>query len=144
MLALGPSRDWKVPVLRTEAAKGEGIDELVDALDAHRLHIAEAGTLAERRARNLRAEVLGIAAARMRRELETKASADPEWSALLERVVSREIDPANRVILRVGDIANDSAEFFAVGTITQFHLRGRNTDIEVLRGEFQWCQQKAG
>jgi LAO/AO transport system kinase len=94
VLALGPSRDWKVPVIRTEASKGEGIDELVDALDAHRRHIFEAGTLAERRARNLRAEVLGIAAARMRRELESKAEADPEWSALLERVVNREIDPA--------------------------------------------------
>jgi LAO/AO transport system kinase len=94
VLALGPTRDWKVPVVRTEASKGEGIDDLVDALDAHRRHIAEAGTLAERRARNLRAEVLGIAAARMRRELEAKASADPEWQALLDRVVSREIDPA--------------------------------------------------
>jgi LAO/AO transport system kinase len=94
VLALGPGRDWKVPVVRTEASKGEGIDELVDALEAHHRHIAEAGTLVERRARNLRAEVLGIASARMRRELESKAEADPEWSALLERVVNREIDPA--------------------------------------------------
>ena len=94
VLSLGPSRDWKVPVVPTEATKGEGIDELVDALDAHRRHIAEAGTLAQRRARNLRAEVLGIAAARMRRELEAKAEADPDWAALLERVVNREIDPA--------------------------------------------------
>ena len=94
VLALGPSRDWKVPVVRTEASKGEGIDDLVDALDAHRRHIAEAGTLAERRARNLRAEVLGIAMWRLRRDLESKAEADPEWSALLDRVVNREIDPA--------------------------------------------------
>ncbi len=94
VLALGPSRDWKVPVVRTEASKGEGIDDLIDALDAHRQHIAEAGTLAERRARNLRAEVLGIAMWRLRRDLETKAEADPEWSGLLERVVNREIDPA--------------------------------------------------
>jgi LAO/AO transport system kinase len=94
VLALGPSRDWKVPVVRTEASKGEGIDDLVTALDAHGKHIAEAGTLAQRRARNLRAEVLGIAAARMRRDLEAKAEADPEWAALLERVVNREIDPA--------------------------------------------------
>ena len=70
MLALGPDRDWKVPVMRTEATKGEGIDELLRTIDAHGEHIAAAGTLAERRARNLRAEVLGIAAARMRRELE--------------------------------------------------------------------------
>ena len=77
MLALGPDRDWKVPVIRTEAAKGEGIDELLAAIDAHGERIAAAGTLAERRARNLRAEVLGIAAARMRRELEAQGGCRP-------------------------------------------------------------------
>ena len=94
VLALGPDRDWKVPVVRTEALKGEGIAELLQTIDAHGKAIAAAGTLAERRARNLRAEVLGIAAARMRRELEQRASEDPAWNELLDRVVSREIDPA--------------------------------------------------
>ena len=94
VLALGPDRDWRVPVIRTEAAKGEGIAELLEAIDAHGKAIAEAGTLAERRARNLRAEVLGIAAARMKRELEQRAAEDPEWAGLLDRVVRREIDPA--------------------------------------------------
>ena len=95
VLALGPSRSWKVPVIRTEATKGEGIPELIETIDAHRDHIAAEGTLAERRARNLRAEVLGIAAARMRRELEQRIEEDSEWAALLERVVSRELDPAS-------------------------------------------------
>ena len=94
VLALGPDRDWKVPVVRTEALKGEGIAELLQTIDAHGKAIAAAGTLAERRARNLRAEVLGIAAARMRRELEQRASEDPAWNELLDRVVRREIDPA--------------------------------------------------
>ena len=94
VLSLGPDRDWKVPVVRTEATKGEGIAELVRTIDAHGKQIAAAGKLAERRARNLRAEVLGIAAWRLRRELETRAESDPDWSELLERVVRREIDPA--------------------------------------------------
>ena len=94
VLALGPSRSWRVPVVRTEAVKGEGITELVETIDAHREHIIEEGTLNDRRARNLRAEVLGIAAARMRREFEQRATSDPEWAGLLERVVRREIDPA--------------------------------------------------
>ena len=75
VLALGPDRDWKVPVCRTEALKGaRGIAELLQTIDAHGTAIAAAGTLAERRARNLRAEVLGIAAARLRRELEQRAA----------------------------------------------------------------------
>jgi LAO/AO transport system kinase len=106
VLALGPDRSWKVPVVRTEATKGEGIRELVETIDRHRAHIEREGTLAERRARNLRAEVLGIAAARLRRELESRAQADPELAGLLERVVSREIDPATaarELLERSGD-----------------------------------------
>ncbi len=61
---------WKVPILRTEAARGEGVEELATRIDEHRAFIEAAGTLAERRARNLRSEVLGIATSRMRRRLE--------------------------------------------------------------------------
>jgi LAO/AO transport system kinase len=81
-------------VVRTEAANGAGVPELVETIGEHRAHIEEEGTLNERRARNLRAEVLGIAAARMRRELEGRAERDPEWAALLDSVVSRQTDPA--------------------------------------------------
>jgi LAO/AO transport system kinase len=94
VLSLGPERSWRVPVVRTEAANGTGVADLVETIAKHRAHIEEEGTLNERRARNLRAEVLGIAAARMRRELEERAEQDPEWSELLESVVRRETDPA--------------------------------------------------
>ena len=77
VLALGPERPWKVPVVRTEAVKGEGIVELVETIDAHRRQITETGTLAERRARNLRAEVLGIAASRLRRGSRLAPTATP-------------------------------------------------------------------
>jgi LAO/AO transport system kinase len=97
---------WQVPILRTEAARGEGVDELAEAIDRHRAHIEAAGTLKERRARNLRNEVLGIAASRMRRRLEATAASDPETAALLERVVRRELDPASaasELLERQGD-----------------------------------------
>ena len=92
-LGLGPQGDWKVPVVRTEAVKDEGIGELLKQIDAHREHITETGSLAERRARNLRAEVLGIAAARLRRQLEERATSDPDWEDLLASVTRRETDP---------------------------------------------------
>jgi LAO/AO transport system kinase len=85
---------WKVPILRTEAARGEGVDELAAKIDEHRQFIEGAGTLAERRARNLRSEVLGIATSRMRRRLEQTVSEDPATADLLDRVVRRELDPA--------------------------------------------------
>jgi LAO/AO transport system kinase len=94
VLSLGPQGDWKVPVVRTEASRGEGITDLLEQIDAHRGQIEKTGSLAKRRARNLRAEVLGIAAARLRRQLEDRAATDPEWEELLESVVRRETDPA--------------------------------------------------
>jgi LAO/AO transport system kinase len=95
VLSLAESeQSWKVPILRTEAAKGEGIEELVEKIDQHRAHITEEGTLERRRARNLRNEVLGIAASRMRRRLDESVADDAEVAALLERVVKRELDPA--------------------------------------------------
>jgi LAO/AO transport system kinase len=85
---------WKVPILRTEAARGEGVEELAVQIKAHREFIEQKGTLAERRARNLRSEVLGIATSRMRRRLEQAVSEDPATAELLARVVRRELDPA--------------------------------------------------
>jgi LAO/AO transport system kinase len=93
-LSLGPQGSWRVPIVRTEASKGEGVAELAERIDEHRRHIEQEGTLDERRARNLRNEVLGLAAARLRRELDQRAEGDPEVAELLGRVVRREIDPA--------------------------------------------------
>jgi LAO/AO transport system kinase len=86
---------WRVPILKTEAARGEGIEELVRAMDEHRAHIIAAGELTERRARNLRSEVLAIATARLRRRLEEDLLEDSEFQRLLEQVVQRRLDPAS-------------------------------------------------
>jgi LAO/AO transport system kinase len=95
VLSLGPSVTWRVPIVRTEATRGEGVAELAEKIAEHRAHIEAEGTLEERRARNLRNEVLELAAARMRRRLEATIGEDPEVAALLEQVVRRELDPAS-------------------------------------------------
>ena len=95
VLSLGPAVSWRVPILRTEAAKAEGISELAEKIVEHRAHIEAEGTLAERRARNLRNEVLELAAARLRRRLEATIGEDPEVAGLLAKVVARELDPAS-------------------------------------------------
>jgi LAO/AO transport system kinase len=95
VLALGPPGDWEVPIIRTEAVRGEGVAELADKLTEHRAHIEEQGTLSARRRRNLMNEVLAIATFRMRRELEESLREDQEVQDLLDRVVSRELDPAS-------------------------------------------------
>jgi LAO/AO transport system kinase len=86
---------WRVPIVKTEATRGKGVDELVARLDEHRAHIVAAGQLDQRRARNLRSEVLAIATARMRKRLEDELSEDPEFKRLLDEVVARRLDPAS-------------------------------------------------
>jgi LAO/AO transport system kinase len=95
VLSLGPATSWRVPIVRTEAAKGEGVAELAEKIAEHREHIEAEGTLGERRARNLRNEVLELAASRMRRRLEAAVADDSSIRELLDRVVKRELDPAS-------------------------------------------------
>jgi LAO/AO transport system kinase len=95
VLALAPHDGWQVPVIRTRATSGDGVEELLGALAEHRSQIEAQGSLAERRRRHLRAEVLALATQRLRRELEAAVAEDPEFQRLLDRVAAREIDPAS-------------------------------------------------
>ncbi len=89
------AKRWRVPIVKTEANRGVGLDELVARLAEHREQILAAGQLEERRRRNLHNEVLAIATARMRRRLEEELSEDEEFKRLLEQVVERRLDPAS-------------------------------------------------
>jgi LAO/AO transport system kinase len=95
VLSLAPQRGWRVPIVKTEATRAIGIEELVAKLDEHHEHIAAEGTLHERRRRNLRNEVVALATFRLRAELEQRLAADPEYERLLEEVVQRRLDPAS-------------------------------------------------
>jgi LAO/AO transport system kinase len=95
VLSLAPQRGWRVPIVKTEAVRGEGVEALVEQLEAHRSFIVEEGTLSERRRRNLRNEVLGLCTFRLRRRLEERLAEDDEFTALLDEVVARRLDPAS-------------------------------------------------
>ena len=47
MLHLGAARDWDPPVLTTSAIDHEGVEELWEAVESHRTHLAATGALAE-------------------------------------------------------------------------------------------------
>ncbi len=95
VLSLGPQEGWRVPIVRTEASKGAGVEEVVQRLHDHRAHIEAEGTLEERRRRNLMNEVMALAALRLRRRLEESVGRDPDVQALLDEVVGRRLDPAS-------------------------------------------------
>jgi LAO/AO transport system kinase len=71
MLALGERVEgaWQPPVLKTVAARGEGIAELVDALDAHHAWLAAHGGLHRRRAARAAGEIEAIALDELRERI---------------------------------------------------------------------------
>jgi len=97
ILALDAEPEWRPPIVLTEAVRGEGVDELWGEIDAHRAHLEETGTLAERRARNLAGEVFAVASARAKTRLEEAVAGDDELRRLLGEVQRRELDPLTAV-----------------------------------------------
>jgi LAO/AO transport system kinase len=106
VLSLAPQRGWRVPIVKTEAARGEGVEELVEQLDAHHDYIESEGTLSERRRRNLRNEVLGICTFRLRHRLEEALHEDERFAELLDEVVARRLDPASAATRILDDMTD--------------------------------------
>jgi LAO/AO transport system kinase len=69
MISLGPSGQpgaWKPPVLKVIATRGEGLADLVAAIDGHRQWLDSSGMGATRRRSRARSEIQGIALAALR------------------------------------------------------------------------------
>ncbi|KOV62132.1 transporter [Streptomyces sp. NRRL WC-3618] len=95
MLGLGQSRsagDWRPPIVKTVASRGEGVDELVEALEKHRAWMEERGVLAERRRARASHEVETIAVTALRERI-GDLHGDRRLDALAERIVAGELDP---------------------------------------------------
>jgi LAO/AO transport system kinase len=97
VLSLDRDRAWKVPILLTEAHRGENVPKLWDHVQAHRAFLEREGLLEERRRRNLAGEVFAVASARAKTHLERAVAEDPELRRLLDQVQRRELDPLTAV-----------------------------------------------
>jgi LAO/AO transport system kinase len=92
MLELGHPEGWWPPIVTTVASTGEGIDDLGAAIDDHRAHLADTGTLAVRRQQRLVAELASAIDAELRREVRQVAG-DEAWEAARVGVIERRVDP---------------------------------------------------
>ena len=97
ILSLDREREWRPPIVLTEATRGENVPELWQKIVEHRAHLEEAGRLEERRRKNLAGEVFAVASARAKAHLETAVADDPELRRLLDDVQSRQLDPLTAV-----------------------------------------------
>jgi GTPase len=92
ILALDREREWKVPIVETEAIRGEGVAELWKAIGDHRAFLTDEGLDARRR-RNLEHELVSVAVAQVRQRLQGALEHDPELRRLLDAVHDRRLDP---------------------------------------------------
>ncbi len=96
MLSLGGKHSeahaWRPPILSTVASRGEGIEEVVDALDKHRRWLDDSGERSRRQQERAAAEIEAIAVAALRERM-GDVHGFVALGALAQRVVSAEIDP---------------------------------------------------
>ena len=96
MLSLGGKHSeagaWRPPIVKTVAARGEGVEELVAAIDKHRDWMARSGELRRRRQARASSEVEAIAVETVRRrfsEIHGAAALDE----LAAQVAAGRLDP---------------------------------------------------
>jgi LAO/AO transport system kinase len=97
MLATGGrarDRQWDVPVVLTEATTGRGTTELADAISNRQQYLVEHPDIARNQARErLRARVVELSSAALRRQLSALARAAGAVADKVELAIDRESDP---------------------------------------------------
>jgi LAO/AO transport system kinase len=88
----GPHGGWKPPIVKTVAARGEGIDTLVEKLDEHWAWLESSGELARRRTARAAGEIEAIALTALRERL-GDLHAGTALDTLAAEVVAGKTDP---------------------------------------------------
>ncbi|MBL6932398.1 MAG: methylmalonyl Co-A mutase-associated GTPase MeaB [Rhodospirillales bacterium] len=95
MLSLGRhtmrSREWKPVVIPTSSERGEGIEDLVAAIDAHLEHLNKSGEMEMRKRRIAEMRILKSAEDVVRERL--RKQRDGKLAVLLDKAMNRTIDP---------------------------------------------------
>lgn len=91
MLALGEATAWQPPIVRTVGTTGDGVDELFEAVLAHRAHLEADGLEGSRRSRR-RSELTTALTDEMRRTAEVLMASD-EVATDVAAVEAGRLDP---------------------------------------------------
>ncbi len=84
---------WEHPVVLTVAAKGDGVPELIDALDRHHEYLGRSGTLEERRRRRMLERTREVVDRATRRWMWGESGAEQLISDRLAQVVDGRLSP---------------------------------------------------
>jgi LAO/AO transport system kinase len=101
------STEWTPPVLRVVAVKGDGLPDLLGALERHADYLERSGALAQRRRKRLRERVVEVVEQKVRGRLWRHAPTN-EWLdeqlPELERGATNPFAVADALLARSGDI----------------------------------------
>ncbi len=104
-LTLNKDEGWQIPILKTVAAKDEGVAELADGIEAHRAYLEQSGRMEAARRHRARRQLLSLAQARLLDRVLAAADANGTIDKLVEAITRREVDPhtaAERLIKAAG------------------------------------------
>lgn len=105
MLELNPEHvGWRPPINRTIASKGEGIEAVVDSIEAHKAYLIDTGKLAEIRKARIKNEVTAMLNDRVNRYIDKEVVSTDEFDALVVQMQNREIEPYSVVDDIVGKV----------------------------------------
>ena len=93
LLAIADLGAWEPPILKAVATKGEGVGELIDAIDDHQRHIRDSEHSAGERRELARSQVVALARAVLHRRGLDAAQRSGALDALVDRVAARRLDP---------------------------------------------------
>ena len=94
ILEIGQELDpdpWFPPIVMTRGDTGEGVEELKEAIQRHRVYLEESGKLEERRRAALKNFVVEWATDRLEREM--RGRLEREDTETMDKVYDRELDP---------------------------------------------------
>lgn len=105
MLELNPEHVvWRPPINRTIASKGEGIEAVVDSIEAHKAYLIESGKLNDIRKARIKNEVTAMLNDHVNRYIDKNVIQTDEFDNLVVKMQSREIEPYSVVDDIVGKV----------------------------------------
>ena len=84
---------WEVPIIKTVSSKGDGIAQLLEAIDKHRAYLETSGRLEDMRRKRARRQLLAAAQAELLSKLVSNAETNGTLDKLIEAIAERELDP---------------------------------------------------
>ncbi|HID62062.1 MAG TPA: methylmalonyl Co-A mutase-associated GTPase MeaB, partial [Anaerolineae bacterium] len=91
-LASSQKQSWRPPILKTVALHSQGIEAVVEAIEAHLVYLKESQTFYRRERERIESELNDILQAELMRRLLSRVK-EGELDELIERIGRRELDP---------------------------------------------------